>query len=81
MIKLNLMDANLIQIYGSHNGVTVNGMAHLVNITSCNKSWQYDLNLIAPPKLLKLKSSSKEASISTKDSLLSRIARECDRFH
>lgn len=81
MINFHNINEELLQITGVHQNVKVNGIAHKVSMNSQTKVWHYDLKLHKDSKLVKLKSNINEGTMSTKDNLLSRIKRECEKMN
>lgn len=81
MINLHNVNEELLQIIGVHKNVKVNGIAHKVSLNSQRKVWHYNLKLHKGSKLVKLISNANEGTMSTKDSLLSRIQKECEKVN
>lgn len=75
MVKINPIDENIVQICGSLNNNKISGIAVKNKVNGCF-SWQYDITAINHPKMIKLKSNSREGTNHTLAIMIERIRKE-----
>ena len=78
MIDFTPAGDNLINIHGSHCGVSVHGVAHKVLVRGNQKKvWHYDLCLVYGGTLERLKSNEHEGTMWNDELLKHRVIRLC----